>query len=86
MRCHADASGLRRGGVPTSEDVLGFPLGSREVTAAETNEYVDAVDAASDRVVSGTFGSSWQGREMRYALVGDPESVTPWGSSPSSRR
>ena len=68
-----------RGTVPTSEDVLGFPLGSREVTAAETNEYVDAVDAASDRVVSGTFGSSWQGREMRYALVGDPDHVTPAG-------
>jgi hypothetical protein len=40
---------------------------------------VDAVDAASDRVVSGTFGSSWQGREMRYVLVGNPENVTPAG-------
>jgi Zinc carboxypeptidase len=67
------------GTVPTSEEVLGFPLGSREVTAAETAEYVDAVDAASDRVVSGTFGTSWQGRPMRYALVGDPERVTPSG-------
>ena len=67
------------GAVPTSEEVLGFPLGSREVTAAEANAYVDAVDAASDRVVSGTFGTSWQGREMRYALVGDPENVTPAG-------
>jgi hypothetical protein len=67
------------GAVPTSEEVLGFPLGSREVTAAETNEYVDAVDAASNRVVSGTFGTSRQGRELRYALVGDPEDVTPAG-------
>ena len=67
------------GAVPTSEEVLGFPLGSREVTAAETNAYVDAVDAASNRVVSGTFGTSRQGREMRYALVGDPENVTPAG-------
>jgi hypothetical protein len=67
------------GAVPTSEQVLGFPLGTREVTAAETNTYVDAVDAASDRVVSGTFGTSWQGREMRYALVGNPENITPAG-------
>jgi hypothetical protein len=67
------------GAVPTSEEFLGFELGSREVTAAETNAYVDAVDAASDRVVSGTFGTSWQGREMRYALVGDPDNVTPGG-------
>ena len=62
---------------PRRSEVLGFPLGSREVTAAETNAYVDAVDAASDRVVSGTFGTSWQGRQLRYTLVGDPENVTP---------
>jgi hypothetical protein len=68
-----------RGTVPTSEQVLGFPLGSREVTAAEANAYVDAVDAASDRVVSGTFGTSWQGRQLRYTLVGDPKHVTPSG-------
>jgi hypothetical protein len=67
------------GAVPTSQQVLGFPLGSREVTAAEINKYVDAVDAASDRVVSGTFGESWQGRPLRYALVGDPANVTPAG-------
>ena len=67
------------GGVPTSEDVLGFALGSQEVTAAEVNTYVDAVDAASDRVVSGTFGTTPQGRDMRYALVGDPDNVTPEG-------
>ena len=68
-----------RGNVPTSDEVLGFQLGSREVTAAETNAYVAAVDAASDRVVSGTFGTSRQGREIRYALVGDPANVTPAG-------
>jgi zinc carboxypeptidase len=67
------------GDVATSEVVLGFTLGSREVTAAEINTYVDAVDASSNRVVSGTFGESWQGRQMRYALVGDPDNVTPAG-------
>jgi hypothetical protein len=67
------------GDVATSEEVLGFSLGSREVTSAESNTYVDAVDASSNRVVSGTFGSSWQGREMRYALVGDPDNVSPAG-------
>ena len=67
------------GAVPTAEEVLGFALGSREVSAAEANAYVEAVDAASDRVVSGTFGASWQGRGMRYALVADPENVTPAG-------
>jgi hypothetical protein len=68
-----------RGEVPTAERVLGFPLGSQEVTAAEADAYVTAVDAASARVVSGTLGTSWQGRPLRYTLVGRPENVTPQG-------
>jgi len=68
-----------RGEVPTAEQVLGFPLGSREVTAAESDTYVDAVDAASARVVSGTLGTTWEGRPIRYALVGSLENVTPEG-------
>ena len=35
------------GQVPTAEAELGFALGSQEVTAAEADEYVQAVDAAS---------------------------------------
>jgi hypothetical protein len=68
-----------RGEVPTAEQVLGFSLGSQEVTSAESNAYVDAVDAASPRVVSGTLGTSWQGRQLRFALVGRPGNVTPRG-------
>ena len=68
-----------RGEVPTAEKVLGFALGSQEVTAAQSDAYVDAVDAASARVVSGTLGTTWQGRPIRYALVGRPENVTPEG-------
>src|SRR6266540_3467248 len=68
-----------RGEVPTAEQVLGFPLGSQEVTAAESDAYVDAVDAASPRVVSGTLGTTWQGRPIRYTLVGRPENLTPEG-------
>ena len=29
--------------------------------------------------MSGTFGTTPQGREMRYALVGNPDRVTPAG-------
>jgi len=68
-----------RGEVPAAEQVLGFPLGSKEVTAAQSDNYVDAVDAASARVVSGTLGRTWQGRPIRYALVGTPENLTPEG-------
>ncbi|MGH2995742.1 MAG: M14 family zinc carboxypeptidase, partial [Gaiellaceae bacterium] len=56
-----------RGEVPTAEEVLGFPLGSQEVTSAESDTYVAAVDAASPRVVSDVLGTSWQGRPLTYA-------------------
>ncbi len=68
------------GSVPSPIDVLGFAVGvEREVTAAESNAYVDAVSAASDRVTSGTYAVSVQGREIRYAIVGLPERVTGQG-------
>lgn len=68
-----------RGEVPTAEQVLGFRLGSQEVTSAESNAYVDAVDAASPRVISGTAATSWQGRPLRYALVGKPGNLSRSG-------
>jgi hypothetical protein len=68
-----------RGVVPEPRQVLGFDLGEREVTAAESDRYLDAVAAASPRVVAGTLGTSWQGRPLRYAVVGRPEWVTSTG-------
>ena len=65
--------------VPTATDVLGFPLGERDVTTAESDRYLGAVDAASRRVTSGTLGTSHQGRPLRYAVVGRPENVSPAG-------
>jgi len=36
-----------RGQVPSPEDVLGYPIGSQQASAADIATYVDAVDAAS---------------------------------------
>jgi hypothetical protein len=68
-----------RGTVPTPRQVLGFDLGEREVTTAESDRYLAAVTAASDRAVAGTLATSWQGRPLRYAIVGRAENVTPGG-------
>ena len=67
------------GQVPTAEQVIGFPLGERDVTVAESDAYLQAVAAASPRVVAGTAATSWQGRPLRYAIVGRPGNVTPAG-------
>lgn len=58
---------------PTPESVLGFALGSQEVTAAESNTYLEAVAAQSDRVISGIAATTvLGGREIHYAVVGTP--------------
>src|ERR1051325_11183472 len=67
------------GKVRTSQEVLGFELGSQEVTADESDSCVAAVDQDSDRVVSGQLASSWEGRPLDYAIVGDPANVTAGG-------
>ena len=68
-----------RGIVPSPQDVLGFPLGSQPVTVAESAAYLDAVTAASDRIVTGSYGTSVQGRPLRYAILGRTANVTPAG-------
>jgi hypothetical protein len=50
------------GRVPTAEQVIGVPLGERDVTVAESDAYLQAVAEASPRVVAGTAATSWQGR------------------------
>jgi hypothetical protein len=68
-----------RGQVPSPEQVLGYPIGSQEASAADIATYVAAVDAASPRVVSGQFATSWEGRPLNYAIVGREENVSPAG-------
>ncbi|GIH91828.1 hypothetical protein Psi01_24580 [Planobispora siamensis] len=63
------------GEVPTPRSVLGFDLGEREVTTAESDTLLAAVDTASARVVSGTLATSAQGRPLRYAIVGTPKNI-----------
>ena len=53
--------------------------GQQEVTVHQAWTYLDAVDAASDRVASGTYAESVRGRDLRYAVVGRPENVSPSG-------
>ena len=67
------------GQVPTPKQVLGFDLGKRDVTTAESDRYLAAVDAASARVVSGSLGRSVQGRDLRYAIVGQPDRLSSAG-------
>jgi hypothetical protein len=64
-----------RGAVPTPQQVLGYRLGSREATDQEIGHYWRVADRASDRVVTGVYAHSWDGRPLRYALVGNPSTL-----------
>ncbi len=63
--------------VPTAQEVLGLELGERDVTTAESDRYLRAVADASPMVVDGVLGRSWNGRALRYAVVGQEKWVTP---------
>ncbi|TDD68702.1 M14 family zinc carboxypeptidase, partial [Actinomadura rubrisoli] len=68
-----------RGDVPSPKQVLGFELGERQATAAESDKYLETVAAKSGRVVSGTLATTAQGRPLKYAIVGRPELVSRAG-------
>ena len=69
------AAGFEIYNSPLSEfAVLGFELGSQPVTSAESDTYLAAVAAASDRV-AGPFTLpelSVRGQPLNYVLVGNP--------------
>ena len=61
--------------VPTPHDVLGYRVGSREATNQQIGRYWRAADRASARVRTGVYAHSWEGRPLRYALVGTPSNL-----------
>jgi hypothetical protein len=67
------------GGVPMLSDVVPSPGGENgEVTTQQAYKYMDAVDAASDRVITGSLAQrSQEGRELRWAIIGHPDRLRP---------
>jgi hypothetical protein len=65
------------GQVPKLGDVVSAPGGENgELTVDQTYAYMDAVDGASERVITGALErKSWQGRELRYAIVGHADNL-----------
>ncbi|HEX7148130.1 MAG TPA: M14 family zinc carboxypeptidase, partial [Actinomycetota bacterium] len=66
-----------RGQVPQLSNVVPNPGGENgEVTTDQAYAYMDAVDGASERVITGALSErSQQGRELRYAIIGNVDSL-----------
>jgi len=76
QRCHPfTTEPTYAGDVPTSQEVLGFELGSQEVNVRQSDRYLLAVAEASDRVQADVLARSHRGRVLRYAVVGKPARV-----------
>jgi hypothetical protein len=56
-----------------------FGFGETQMTVAEIDAYLTAVDGASNRVVTAEAARSVKGTAIRYAIVGTPDRVTPAG-------
>ncbi|MFM9873009.1 MAG: M14 family zinc carboxypeptidase [Fimbriimonadaceae bacterium] len=61
--------------VPRPFEPLGFRIGDRHITSGEVVRYVQAVDATSDRVQSGIYAESYDGRQMPYAVVSSAKNL-----------
>ncbi len=62
--------------IPTFAQVLGHEPGERIVAHAEMRRYFDALaDAAPDRLKLVSYGRTWEGRELFYAILGARENI-----------
>jgi hypothetical protein len=62
--------------IPTSKDVLGYELGERITSHADTLKYYYALQAAApDNIRVVEFGETWEGRKLIYAVIGSKENL-----------
>ena len=62
--------------IPAMESVLGYETGSEISTPVEALTYLRALEAAApDRVKVTPYATSWQGRELVYAIIGSRETM-----------
>lgn len=61
--------------IPSPEAALGFRTGTRYARSHEITEYFRLVGEKSPRVRVGSFGRSWEGRDLTYAIVSAPENL-----------
>lgn len=63
------------GGLPSPQSFLGYALGERFTNHARLLEYLDALDAASDRLTRIDYGRTAEGRPLRLYVVSSPDNL-----------
>ncbi|MFN3816254.1 M14 metallopeptidase family protein [Brevundimonas sp.] len=62
--------------IPAPEGVIGHPVGARLTPVADIHRYLETLaEAAPDRMVTGEYGRTWQGRRLIWAAISSPENI-----------
>lgn len=62
--------------IPAPEAVLGYALGERLSRAGDVHRYFQALaEAAPDRMRLSTYGETWEGRPLPYAIIASPANM-----------
>ena len=62
--------------VPTLEQVVGHDFGSEITTPDEIYDFLAALETARpDHMSVRSYGTSWQGRDLAYAVISSPENM-----------
>lgn len=65
-----------RSDIPTVESVLDYPSGHHITWSADVRHYFEALrDAAPQRVKLVPYATSWEGRELFYAVISAPQNM-----------
>lgn len=61
--------------IPSPDQVLGYPLGSRFTPHYRMLAYLDSLDRASDRVTIERYGATEEGRPLVLLAISDPQNL-----------
>ena len=62
--------------IPAPEAVIGHPVGARLTPVADIHRYLETLaEAAPERMVTGEYGRTWQGRRLIWAAISSPENI-----------
>lgn len=63
-------------GIPTHSEVLGYKVGERITNHADMIRFFEALEkSAPDRIKVFEYGKTWEGRQLIYVAIGNPDNI-----------
>ena len=74
-----DLEGLYNEKIPRPEKIIGHKLGQYNTFHWEMENYLEAVQKASDRVILQSYGKTYEGRKLYYVIISSKENINRVG-------